>query len=90
MKLGGAQHSTAQHGTANTLTAHRAQHKTHTAPHLGEKPHRHQRNSNLPSHCSLRTVIVFKPTLGQTWPQASLWPQYAFKMSMLKAVCDSH
>ena len=44
----------------------------------------------LPSHCLLGAVIVYKPTLGQTWPQASLWPQCAFKMSMFKAVCDSH
>lgn len=50
----------------------------------------HYNYGTLPSHCLLRAVIVYKPTLRQTWPWASPWPQYAFKISMFKAVCDSH
>ena len=87
-KLGGAQHSAAQRSTLDT-----APYPTLpclTLPYLRGKPHHRQRSGNPPSHCSLRTVIAHKPTLGQTWPQASLWPQYAFKVSMFKAVCDSH
>lgn len=43
-----------------------------------------------PSHDFLGVVIVYKPTLGQAWPQENPWPQCAFKMSMFKAVCSSH
>jgi len=35
-------------------------------------------------------MISEKPILRQTWSQDYLWPQCAFKKSMLKVSCNSH
>jgi hypothetical protein len=39
---------------------------------------------------SINEMISKQLTLRQTWPQESLWPQCAFKMSMFNAFCNSH
>lgn len=38
----------------------------------------------------INVMISEKPILRQTWSQDCLWPQCAFKKSMLKVSCNSH